>query len=390
MSHAFLSASGSKKWLNCPASARLESKVQEEEKSYSKEGTIAHALGELELKLYFKMIDLEYFSQEKEKLKKEISDLGFDLEEIEGYVADYRDYVIDTYETCQLNSNITVIDIESRVDYSNYAKDGFGTSDVIILSGKIIHIIDLKYGKGVRVSAENNSQLMLYALGALKGYDIYGDIESVNMTIFQPRMSNNSTFTMSAADLINWGETVVKPKAELALNKNSECIAGTHCKEGFCKVRGSCKAFTDYHLQLEKYRNSDINLISSEEYADIIERGESLKSWIDEMKKQVVSKLLKGDKVPGLKLVNGRTSKSFTDEDAIKKILKGLKIDTDLYISSKLKSVTSIEKIFKQHNCLETLQDLIIYKEGSPTLVKDSDSRLEYNSAKLDFSDVTV
>lgn len=214
--HSILSASASKKWLNCPLSLSLEQNFEQEDSLYAKEGTLAHNLSEIKIKyLLGKMKRSEYLKQ-KNLIINELKDNQ--LEEMEKYTDSYVDYVIERYNKVLSVCNNAEILIEQKLDYSEYATGGFGTGDIVICDFENIEIIDLKYGKGIKVDAFENTQLMLYGLGALNIYDLICNIKSVTMTIFQPRIDNVSSYTMNTEDLIKFGKEIVKPKSELALN----------------------------------------------------------------------------------------------------------------------------------------------------------------------------
>ena len=386
--HAKLSASSSKKWLNCPLSVTLEGYFEDEESSYAKEGTIAHSLGELKLKTSLGRITRSDYIFNRDTLLKDFS--KEDEQEIEHYTEEYADFVIERYNNALSNCEEAEILIEERLDYSKYAKEGFGTGDVVICDYESIEIIDLKYGKGVKVDAFENSQLMLYGLGALEIYGDLFDIKTVKMTIFQPRLDNISTYELDTQDLLNWGKNVVYDKAEQAFDGVGECCYGSHCDEGFCKAKPLCKTYTKHHTQVSKYKSTHPSLLTDEELVDIYDLALSYDKWIKSIKSYILQKMLEGKKLPGLKLVEGRSNRTFTDEKAIIKALKDNGYKKSNYIVEKLISITEAEKLLGKVKFEEILGTFVIKPPGAPTVAKIEDKRPEYNSAELDFKNIEV
>ena len=386
--HARLSASGSKKWLNCPLSLSLEEQIEDKESVYAKEGTIAHALGELKLKFNFKQLGRAEYSIEREKLLTELSQE--EIKELENYTDDYVSFITETYNKYSLNCSETKLLIEERLDYSRYAKEGFGTGDIVITDYETVEIIDLKYGKGVKVDAFENPQLMLYGLGALEIYNEFFDIKTIKMTIFQPRLDNISSFEMSPKALIKWGEEVVKPKSEQAYNGVGACVYGTHCDEGFCKARPLCRVYNEHHTAIKKYENKHPSLLTKEELVDIYDVSTSYDKWIKSVKTYLLQDMLKGEKYPGLKLVEGRSIRSFLNEKDVVKALKTIGLKKTDYVVEKLISVTDAEKMLGKTQFDKFLGKLVVKPKGAPTIAKAEDKRLEYNSAELDFQDIQL
>ncbi len=386
--HAKLSASSSKKWLNCPLSITLEGYFENEESVYAKEGTIAHALGELKLNVDLGRISRSDYVFKKEDLLKDFSEE--DEKEIENYTEDYIEFVMERYNKALATCEEAEILIEERLDYSKYAREGFGTGDVVICDFENIEIIDLKYGKGVKVDAFENSQLMLYGLGALEIYgDLFG-IKTVKMTVFQPRLDNISTYEISTEDLLEWGKEVVFDKAEQAFEGIGECNYGSHCDEGFCKAKHLCKTYTEHHTQITKYESKHPSLMTDDELVDAYEIALSYDKWVKSLKVYILQELLKGKKLPGLKLVEGRSNRTFTNENKVIKYLEERNFDRNIYITEKLASVAELEKILGKTKFEEILGEFILKPQGAPTVAKIEDKRPEYNSAELDFQNIEV
>jgi len=225
VNHALLSLSGSARWLACGPSARLEQQYPESSSVFAEEGTAAHERGEWKIRKYL-----------HERMKEPRSD--FDSEEMEYYTDQYAQFVIDAVEEMKKNCPVPMVLVETRLDLTKYVPESFGTADMILMGDGRLHIMDLKYGKGVSVSADHNSQLMLYALGALEAYGFLYDITDVSMTIIQPRLENFDTFSIKADELRRWGEEYVRPRAIRAFKGEGELVSGPHCR--FCKHRPHC------------------------------------------------------------------------------------------------------------------------------------------------------
>ena len=306
--HAKLSASGSKKWINCPASIAMESKFPDESSEYAKEGTTAHSLGEAKLKLALNHITRVQYHKMIRSL-----DITEDMEE---YTDSYRDFVLERYNAIKSQCKDAQIHLERRLDFSEWVPDGFGTGDTVIIGGGIIEIIDLKYGQGVKVSADKNSQLRIYGLGALSEYDYLYDIHKVNLTIFQPRLDNIDTETLTRDELIKWGEDL-KPKAVLANSGDGDCIAGRHCDDGFCKARAVCRAYAEEKNRLAAMVFKPPLELTEDEIAEVIDQAENLAKWSKLVKDYALEQALNnGVKYPGFKVVEGRSNRKYAEDDS--------------------------------------------------------------------------
>ena len=366
MSHAILSASGASRWMNCNPSARLEETMENTSSEYAEEGTLAHALAELKLRKYFTETGMakKAYTTEFNKLKKH----RLWQTEIDSYTDEYVDHI----KAIAMSFNTSpYIEIEKTVSFEGYVPEAFGTADTIIVSGDRLYIIDLKYGKGVPVYAENNPQLMLYALGAYLEYSLFYGIEYVEMHIVQPRMENMSVFSMKASELINWAENEVKPNAERAFAGEGEFNPGEHCK--FCKVKGSCRARAENYLSLEKIKGP---LLTNDEKAEALQRGAELDKWLGELKAEIYSAIEKGEEVKGWKIVQGRSAgRKFTDTDAAVEKLKGHGIQEELLFERKMLTVPQMETVIGKKDFKEWVGDMIETIPGKPTLVPESDKR---------------
>lgn len=378
MKHAKLSASGSKKWLNCPLSVKLESKIPNESSTYAEEGTKAHELSELKLRRKLNLIGNKVYADE-------LSKLSFD-DEMDKYTDYYCDAVLGIVYKYDLN--YSMVKLEERVDFSPWVIEGFGTSDVIVISNNVLEIIDLKYGKGVLVSAENNPQLMLYALGVLNDYGYLYNIEKVIMTIVQPRLDNISSFSISIPELLEWGKDV-RVRASKAYNGEGECIVGKHCDEGFCRAKPICKAYADERLKLAKFEFKHPQELSNDDIADILEKVDGLVKWGKTVKDYALSQALQGVEFKGFKVVEGKSNRIFKiEEQEIIKILQNGGFKVEDVCETSLKSLSTLEKLLGKEDFKSILGDYVIKPAGKPTLVSIDDVRPIFNNSVNDFKNI--
>lgn len=392
--HALLSASAASRWLNCTPSAVLESKIKSKTSSYADEGTVAHALAELELKKYFGLItDLDYLSGLKDLEQTEFYD-----DAMADYVSEYVVFIVENYNQYKNPS----IYLEQKLDLSGYVPDGFGTSDVNIVGEMnkvtVLEVIDLKYGKGVAVSADENKQMMLYGLGALNEFEFIANIDTVKMTVYQPRINNFSSYEISVKELIEWANTELKPKAEMAFEGRGELVAGEWCK--FCKVKGTCRAFATAQLELTKLEFSELpdgdiipmdkNFLTDEEISQVLLRSSQFRSWLSAVEEHALDQAINHQKKwPGLKLVEGRSNRKYTEEEKINDLLLKKGYTQDQITQSKLLPITKMEKFLGGTLFTQLVGKFVIKPTGSLTLVHVNDKRPEHNSidaAKKDFS----
>ena len=371
--HAVLSASSSHRWLNCNPSARLESEFEDRETEATAEGTAAHALAEHKLRKALKM-----------RSRKPVS--KFDSDEMDIHTDGYVEFVLESLaEAKQLCADPKVL-IEQRLDFSCYVPDGFGTGDCLIVADKLLHIIDFKYGQGVLVDAEKNPQMMLYALGALRIFDCLYNITEVSMSIYQPRRENVSTWTISVKELDEWAEKTLKPRAELAFKGEGEYCPGSWCQ--FCKAAVKCRARAEAKLQLAKYEFAQPPLLSDAEIGDIFGKLDDLTKWSNEIIAYAQDAAVNhGKQWPGYKLVESRTNRKYTNEDAVIDAAHAAGY-TDIFKKS-LISITEMEKLMGKKTFAEILGGLVIKPQGKPTLVPASDRRpaITATGAEQDFSD---
>ena len=366
--HALLSASGAHRWLHCTGSPLLEKDFPDSASVYAQEGTLAHELCELKLMAYTGEITKRKLTSMKNKLMK--SELW--QPEMEGTSEAYLDYIKDITLSYTVKP---VILTEKKVDFSRYVPEGFGTADCLILAGDTLHVIDYKHGKGVVVDADHNPQMMLYALGAMSELSLLYRFKFVHMTIVQPRVNNISEFTMTADELIEWGETVVKPKAEAAISGKGEFEAGDWCR--FCRAKQQCKTRYESNDSLypELSERHDPRLITLDELGEYLKRGRDMAAWLEDMKEYALSESLAGAEVPGWKAVEGRGSRAFTDTDEAVDILIKNGIDESVLYERRVLTLAQMEKAVGKKAFGELVGDLVIKNPGKPTLVEESDKR---------------
>lgn len=382
--HSRLGASSSHRWMNCPGSVKLCEAVPDKSSSYAEEGTLAHSLAELIINYNLGRIKKTEFN----KGMKKIQGSQYYSQEMQDYIKDYTERVWELMNAAKSISKDAELRTEQRLDFSEWAPDGFGTGDVVIVYDRVIHIIDLKYGKGVGVSAEENPQLMLYGLGALSSYDMLYDIEKVILTIIQPRLDSISTYETTAAELLEWGEKKVRPAAEETLKDDAKCVAGEWCR--FCKVKAVCRARKDAMTELAKMEFSDPRLLEDYEIGEVLRLADQLTAWAGDVKDYAQEEAEKGKKWDGWKLVEGRSNRKYSNEAKVAETLKKAGYDEALLYEKKLYGITAMEKIVGKKPLAELCGSLIIKPPGKPVLVPESDKRPEINSAdsaKKDFEE---
>lgn len=368
--HALLSASGSHQWLNCPASVRLTEHLPDKDTAYTLEGSLAHAIAELKVKAYFEGWPKRTVTSRLKKIKSDPKFSEYYAPEMEGFTEDYLDFI----KECSLRYETKpYVAIEKRVNYSNIAPEGFGTCDCIMIGSGHLSVIDFKYGKGVPVSAEDNPQLMLYALGAYNAYKLLYPIQKVTMAIHQPRLDSISEFEMKIEELLSWGESI-KPIAQQAFEGGGKPTPGEkQCR--FCKIKATCRARAEKNLEFVEKSATAAHLLSNEEIGEIMGQLDDLKSWADAVKDHALSVLLDGGDIPGWKAVEGRSNRKFTDVDQALKTLIDSGTDEALLYERTPLSLSAIEKLIGKNTFNEQLSSLVTKPPGKPTPVPVSDKR---------------
>ena len=370
--HALLSASSSHRWLNCPPSARLCEGYDDKGSNFAAEGSDAHSLCEYKLRKALGMEakdpteDLTWYDAEME-------------ESASGYAAFVMELVAEAKKTC----SDPVVLIEQRLDYSKYVQSGFGTGDCVLISDGTLHIVDFKYGRGVLVEAEDNPQMKLYALGALEIFDCLYDIDTVSMTIYQPRRANVSTFTLTRQELLDWAETVLVPTAELAYAGDGEYHCGEWCQ--FCKAKADCRERARANMELARYEFRQPPLLTDEEVEEILGKLDSLMDWASDIKDYALQAAISGKHWSGYKLVEGRANRRYTDENAVVAAVKAAGYNP--YDEPKLLGVTAMTTLLGRKQFNDILGGLITKPQGKPTLVPESDKRPAMTTILDDFKE---
>ena len=391
--HALLSASSAHRWLNCAPSARLElSEGHDECSIYAEEGTAAHALAELKLSYAFHKIDRAEYQRRLTEWHKIPVYEKYYTTEFEEYVDQHVSFVQDICREYADDESFNIY-FEVQVDFSNVVPQGFGTADVLIITRDKIHVIDLKFGRGVPVSAQNNPQLRLYAFGAL---NMFPRTKIVEMTINQPRLDSHDTERISQEELIKWAFEYVKPRADAAIEGiGSLNPSESACK--FCKLRGKCKARSDMQLSLAKQEFSivqdkqDITQLTVDQLSTILQIAPAFVEWFNDVQSFAVGQVLAGVKIPGFKMVEGRSNRIITDEQKVCQLLQDAGYDEkDFYQPRRLLPLTKLETLVGKKKFDELCADYIMKPQGKMTLVPETDRRPEANTivlAKSEFAE---
>ena len=369
--HAVLSASSANRWLHCPPSVRLSEGYMDKASVFAMEGTSAHELCEYKLRSALGM-----------EAENPTENLDFYNTEMEECAEGYATYILGLVEKANETCSDPVVMVEQRVDFSRYVPEGFGTADCIIIADETLNIVDYKHGKGVEVSAEDNPQMKLYALGALELFDCLYDISKVQMTIFQPRLSNISVFVMDKADLLNWANDELTTKAELAFEGKGELCCGEWCK--FCKAKSNCKERARVNMEMAQYEFRKSSLLTDEEVVKILSRIDELTSWASDVKNFALEQAVRGKQWPGWKVVEGRSNRKYTDEGAVAQVVKNAGYNP---YDEKIMGITNMTKMLGKEKFNELLGDFVERPQGKPTLVPEDDNRPRMNTAKEDFKE---
>lgn len=379
--HAILSASGAHRWPYCTPSARLEEKYPDTQSPSASEGTFAHALAEMRLRMDLGQLTETQFKKQLAQMQEN----EFWSNALVEYVDEYVDYVIEQYNEALAIDRGAALLLEQHLDFSRYVPEGFGRGDTVILYDGHVEIVDLKYGRNVPVRAENNPQLRLYALGAIEELSCLYDVATVTMTIVQPRNGGISTETISAAELAEWGNKI-RVLAEKAWRGEGELVPGDYCR--FCKAAPRCRAMQEVAMSVDTEK--DVKELSDAEVAAVLEKADSIISWLHKVQDFALMQARdNGQKWPGYKLVEGRSVRKYNNEKEIAKLLfqQGYKRE-QVYKPDALIGVSDMQRLLGKNQFADLLGNYLIKPPGKPTLVPESDKRPEWNSPEFDFDDL--
>lgn len=404
--HALLSASSASRWLVCTAAPRFEEGLPENTSEYAEEGRLAHAIGELKVTKKCTPMSSRTYTTRLNKLKKN----PLYTPEMDKTTDLYLEHI--TEQVMGYDSAPTVA-VEVKVEFSDYVPEGFGTCDCCIIGGDLLSIVDYKHGKGVPVSAVGNPQMRLYALGALKRYaPVFGDtIKRVRMTIDQPRLDSYTTDEITVEELRAWGESI-KPIAQKAFSGLGEFVPGDHCR--FCRGKAQCRARANINTALEDFKDcvpagsipadalvpqehshtgaltgEEIHpLLSDEEIGALLYRGKFLVQWYTDLENYATEALKQGKAIPGWKLVEGRSNRTFTDQEEAIKAVIAAGYDEAMVYERKPKTLTQLEELMGKADFKEKIGSFVYKPPGKPTLAPASDKREAYSPAATDFAGV--
>lgn len=383
--HARLSPSAAARWINCPGSVALSELCPPPGSSdYADEGTLAHLIAENKVLLASDEITQTFYDKRLENALKSQYYCG-EMEEATDY---YRDRVMEIYCEGLKKDSAAELMVEQRFDLGLWIPECFGTSDAVVIAGDTIEVIDLKYGKGVKVDAVGNPQLRLYGLGAAALYSGVYDLEKVRMTIIQPRLDHVSTEELSMVELFDWAKKTVKPAAKAALGKNAPTACGDWCR--WCPAKATCRTRAEKQLDLARYEFQKPPLLQPDEIGEILREAEELQKWAADVQAYALEQALAGEHYDGWKLVEGRSVRKYADELKVADTLRANGWEDALIYERKLLGLTAMEKLVGKKKLTETLGELIVKPAGKPVLVPASDKRPEINavaSAKEDFKD---
>jgi hypothetical protein len=369
--HSLLSPSSAFRWIHCPPSARLCESYDDKGSNYAAEGTDAHTLCEFRLR---KALGME--------AENPTENLTYYNEEMEDCANGYAAYVLEQMEAAKQTCADPVVLIEQRVDFSRWVKEGFGTADCIIIADGTLQIIDYKHGLGVLVNSEENPQMKCYALGALELFDGIYDIDSVSMTVYQPRRDNISAYEISKDELYRWADEVLGPTADLAFAGDGNFLCGEWCC--FCKAKHDCRARAETNLALAQYDFKLPPLLTDEEVEEILARTDDLVAWAADIKEYALRQAISGKEWHGWKLVEGRSNRRYTNETDVADTVEGAGFDP---YEHKVLGVTAMQKLLGKSRFEELLAPYIEKPQGKPTLVPESDKRPAMSTAAADFNE---
>lgn len=369
--HARLSPSAAERWIQCPPSVALGERFPDSTSSYAEEGTTAHTVAEIIIRARLGLLseaDADARMEEAEMSLYYAKDMSSSVEPYVEYVTSHA-------------AGADFIGIEERLDISDYVPGGYGTGDAVIIKDGVLEVVDLKYGQGVPVSAEGNPQFRLYGLGAVQEWYMLYPFTRVRCTVVQPRLDSISTEELDVADLLAWGETVVKPAATLAIAGGGEYRSGDHCR--WCKAKAVCRRRAEDNMALARYEFAEPALLTREDIADILPAAENLKRWADDVAAYALDQALNhGARFHGYKIVEGRSLRQLTDAAEAGRILLENGIAEDELYTRSMIGIPGMEKLVGKRRLGELIGTMIIKPRGKPALVKEADKRPAINSAE--------
>lgn len=381
--HALLSPSAAHRWINCTAAPRLEADVTDKGSDFAAEGTLAHAYCALKLK--------EFFGLPTEEEAKEIAELNdrYHTGEMDEYTDTYKTIVLEKFNAARAITKDAQLLVETRLNFSEYVPEAFGTADAIIIADGTMEVIDFKYGKGVKVSAVDNPQMKIYALGAYDKFSFEYKIDRVRMTIIQPRIENFSEWDLNISDLMEWTGAVLTPKAKQAHKGDGPQMPGDWCQ--FCKVKSNCRALTQKCIEAAE-NHPDPKLISPDELAaDVLPILATVKTWLAGVEDYALQQALSGVQLPGWKVVEGRSIRKITDQDGAAVALNKAGYNTnEIFKPQELRTITDLEKLTGKKQFAVICGKFVEKPQGKPTLAPDSDKRPVINPLADDFKNVNV
>lgn len=356
--HAILSPSSSERWINCPPSAK-ENAGGDTGSSYAQQGSEAHLMAEWKVKKAL-----------GHKVRDPTDELDYFGEEMEECTDAYCEFVMEQVQSAKESCPDPQVLVEQRLDFTRWVAESFGTADCIIVADGTMTVIDFKYGLGVLVDAEGNSQMRMYALGALDLFESLYDIQTVRMIIFQPRRDNVSIAEVTKEELLGWAEEVLIPAAALAAKGDGEYRAGKHCQ--FCRIKATCRKRAEYNLQMAQYDFAVPDTLANDEISMILDRADTFIGWVNDVKAYALEQAISGKQYPGFKVVEGRSNRRYTDGDAVAAVITEAGFDP---YERKLMGVTAMTKMLGTKKFNTLLGSLIEKPKGKPTLVPESDKR---------------
>jgi hypothetical protein len=379
--HALLSPSAASRWLNCTAAPRLEAEAPDNETEYALEGTLAHAYCARKLKS-FMGLDTSEEDKEIEQLKG-----TYHTGEMDEHTDTYKEIVLEKWNAARLHTRDAQLLVETRLDFTKHIPEAFGTADAIVIADGLMEVIDFKYGKGVRVSAIENAQMMIYALGAYETFSFEYNIDRVKMTIVQPRLDNLSEYELSVDSLLTWAKEVLAPAAREAFRGDGPQKPGKWCR--FCRVKCSCRALAESCVDIAKEYES-MKLISPEEMAaKILPWLSIIKSWCCSVEEYTLQQAMSGVSYEGYKVVEGRSNRVIREPQKVMTLLYDAGYPIDSYMKpEELRTITDIEKNIGRKAFNTLCGDLITKPQGKPTLVEASDKRPAYDAIADDFGGI--